>query len=55
MVMGRSYGIALDQASVRAFKLLGYSRTTDAIKIGPAAWSAVFCWTVGWKTIAAYW
>ena len=34
IVVGRSYGIARDQAPVRAFKLLGYSRATDAIKIG---------------------
>ena len=32
IVVGRSYGIARDQALVRAFKLLGYSRTTDAMK-----------------------
>jgi hypothetical protein len=32
IVVGRSYGIARGQAPVRAFKLLGYSRTTDAMK-----------------------
>ena len=38
MVVGRPYGIARDLAQVRVFKLLGYSRTTDVIKIGSAAW-----------------
>ena len=38
IVVGRSYGIARDQAPVRAFKLLGYSRATDAIKIGSTEW-----------------
>ena len=38
MVVGRSYGIARDQVPVRAFKLLGYSRATDAIKIGSTEW-----------------
>ena len=38
IVVGRSYDIARDQAPVRAFKLLGYSRATDAIKIGSTEW-----------------
>ena len=32
MVVGRSYGIARDQAPARAAKLLGFSRTTQVIK-----------------------
>ena len=38
MVVGRPYGIARDQSQVRVSKLLGYSRTTDVIKIGSTAW-----------------
>ena len=38
MVVERTYGIARDQAPVRVFKLLGYSRTTDVTKIGSTAW-----------------
>jgi hypothetical protein len=32
VVVGQSYGIAREQASAPAAKLLGYSRTTEAIK-----------------------
>ena len=32
VVVGRSYGIARDQTPARAAKLLGFSRTTQAIK-----------------------
>jgi len=38
IVVGRSYDIARDQAPVRAFKLLGYGRATDAIKMSSTAW-----------------
>ena len=38
MVVGRSYVIARDQAPVSAFKLLGYGRATDAIKMSSTAW-----------------
>ena len=38
MVVGRSYVIARDQAPVSAFKLLGYGRATDAIKMSSRAW-----------------
>jgi hypothetical protein len=32
VVAGRSYGIPQDQAATRAAKLLGFSRTTQAVK-----------------------
>ena len=32
IVVGRSYGISGEQAPTRVFKLLGYSRTTEAMK-----------------------